>query len=275
MISQRNILFFDSGLGGLTVYRAAVALLPRTNFIYVADDAAFPYGAWPEDKLSSRILAVMEDLICRHRPDLVVVACNTASTLVLAGLRTRFPMPFVGTVPAIKPACAMSRSKLVSVLGTRATVAREYTRSLIRDFAQGCSMTLHGSAHLATLAERHLRGEAIEDAEIAAEIAPCFVTQDERRTDTLVLACTHYPLLAERIAGLAPWPVALVDPAPAIARQVAKMAAGREAGPGEAGKRQGLIEFTSGAVPALPLLKALESFGLSPAGAPSLSAADV
>ena len=128
-----------------------------------------------------------------------MVACNTASTLVLAPLREKFQVPFVGTVPAIKPACSSSNSRLVSVLGTEATVKREYTRKLIREHGNDCALTLVGSPRLAELAEAALKGETVTDDEIAAEIAPCFVEADGARTDTVVLACTHYPLLLDRL----------------------------------------------------------------------------
>jgi glutamate racemase len=126
-------------------------------------------------------------------------------------------------VPAIKPACASSKTKRVSVLGTRGTVAREYTKRLIHDFAQGCEVTLVGSAELASLAESALSGNAVRDADIATELAPCFVESGDARTDTVVLACTHYPLLLDRLTRLAPWPVDWIDPAPAIARRVADL----------------------------------------------------
>src|SRR5690242_2454320 len=129
-----SILVFDSGLGGLTVYREIAKLRPDANFVYAADDAFFPYGDHGAAELVERVVAVMARLIAAHDPALVVIACNTASTLVLPQLRARFSVPFVGTVPAIKPACVASTTKRVSVLGTRATVAREYTRALIRDF---------------------------------------------------------------------------------------------------------------------------------------------
>ena len=128
MTAAPTILVFDSGLGGLTVFRDVVAARPDARFVYAADDAFFPYGGQDETKLVARVLEVMGQLIATHRPDLVVVACNTASTLVLPQLRERYKVPFVGTVPAIKPACLTSNSKLVSVLGTEATVKREYTR---------------------------------------------------------------------------------------------------------------------------------------------------
>jgi glutamate racemase len=132
-------------------------------------------------------------------------------------------VPFVGTVPAIKPACASSKTKRVSVLGTKGTVKREYTRRLIDDFAQGCEVTLVGSAELASLAESALSGHDVRDEDIAAELAPCFVGDGTDRTDTVVLACTHYPLLLDRLQRLAPWPVDWIDPAPAIARRVSDL----------------------------------------------------
>src|SRR5258707_1926871 len=143
--------------------------------------------------------------------------------MVMSHLRGEYKVPFVGTVPAIKPACASSKTRRVSVLGTKGTVKREYTRKLIHDFAQGCEVTLVGSPELASLAEAALSGIEVSDKDIAAELAPCFVgdgASDVHRTDTVVLACTHYPLLMDRLVRLAPWPVAWIDPAPAIARRV-------------------------------------------------------
>jgi len=224
--SPPTILVFDSGLGGLTVLREIVAARPDAHYVYVADDAFFPYGHHSEEGIIARVVPLIGELIRKHTPDLVVIACNTASTLVMSHLRERYEVPFVGTVPAIKPACAQSRTKRVSVLGTKGTVKREYTKALIRDFAQGCEVTLVGSAALASLAEAALSGTEVRDAEIAAELKPCFVGDGERdpaRTDTVVLACTHYPLLMDRLVKLAPWPVDWIDPAPAIARRVSDL----------------------------------------------------
>jgi glutamate racemase len=257
--SSPTILVFDSGLGGLTVFREVVKARPDAHYVYVADDAFFPYGAHAEAALIERVGGVIAELIAEQRPDLVVIGCNTASTIVLPHLRARFAVPFVGTVPAIKPACAASRSKRVSVLGTEATVAREYTKTLIRDFAQNCEVTLVGSPRLAPIGEAALRGEPVDDAAIAAEIAPCFVDGGGRRTDTVVLACTHFPLLTDRLIRLAPWPVDWIDPAPAIARRVIDLvgpaAAGAAAPPAQA-------IFTSGRAPSPALAAALAGFGL-------------
>lgn len=242
MASAPALLVFDSGLGGLTVHREIVRLRPDARIAYAADDEGFPYGGWNPQELSRRIVGVVGALIEQHHPGLVVIACNTASTIALADLRKAYSLPFVGTVPAIKPACASSRSKQVSVLGTEATVALEYTRGLIRDFAQGCTVTLVGSKRLAPFAEGELRGMPASDDDIRAEIAPCFVEQDGARTDTVVLACTHYPLLLERLQRLSPWPVSFVDPAPAIARRVAELIGP----PGAASAAPGVFQCTSG-----------------------------
>jgi glutamate racemase len=258
MVDSPTILVFDSGLGGLTVFREVAAARPDARFVYVADDANFPYGGLAEGDLVGRVVALMGKLIEAHRPDLVVIACNTASTLVLPVLRKRFSLPFVGTVPAIKPACAASLTRRVSVLGTEATVAREYTRALIRDYAQGCAVTLVGSTKLAALAEAELRGEPVPDTAIRPEIEPCF-RDDGGRTDIVVLACTHYPLLLDRFRTLSPWPVTFIDPAPAIARRVVDLI-----GPASDGRSapSARTVFTSGRRPPPALATALAGFGL-------------
>ena len=169
-------------------------------------------------------------------------------------------------LPAIKPACAQSKTKRVAVLGTQGTVHREYTMALIREFAAGCEVELIGSSKLAALAEAELAGSAASDAAIAAEIAPCFVEQDGRRTDAVVLACTHYPLLLDRFKANAPWPVDWIDPAPAIARRVADLLHERPAASGPAPPPE--IAFTSGRAPSPTLAKALAAYGFKPARQP-------
>ncbi|MGH6813776.1 MAG: glutamate racemase, partial [Methylocella sp.] len=199
-------------------------LLPDAQIIYAADNAAFPYGELGEDALVARVLTVMDRLIALCGPDAVVIACNTASTLSLPHLRARFPkISFIGTVPAIKPAASLSRSGLISVLATPGTVARDYTRELVRTYAAHCAVTLAGSRVLAPLAEAFMQGKHVSDAALAREIAPAFVTSGDLRTDCIVLACTHYPLLLGHFERLAPWPVAWIDPAPAIARRAGQV----------------------------------------------------
>lgn len=257
--SRQKILVFDSGLGGLTVYRAIRALRPDADFLYLGDDALFPYGALAPDVLIERVNAVIGEAMADFAADCIVIACNTASTLVLPHLRACYAIPIVGTVPAIKPAAAMTQTGMISVLATPGTVSRDYTQELIRDFAGGVDVTLVGSKALAGLAERALRGEAVTDAAIRAELTPCFVEKDASRTDVVVLACTHYPLLLERFTALAPWPVEWIDPAPAIARRVVQVI-GESRVEGEGACR---ATFTAGWPEAPDLVLALVRDGFS------------
>ncbi|HEY3622128.1 MAG TPA: glutamate racemase [Roseiarcus sp.] len=255
-------LVFDSGLGGLSVLAEIRRLRPDVQIVYAADDAAFPYGRLSEAALVARVETVMARLIGETEPDIVVIACSTASTLALPPLRAAYPrLPFVGTVPAIKPAAAASRSRLISVLATRGTVARDYTHALVHDHAANCEVTLVGSPLLAVIAERVMRGEGVEDGEIEREIAPCFVQRNGRRTDQIVLACTHFPLILDKLERLSPWPVGFVDPAPAIARRLdALITAAR---PGVSAGREGTAIFTSGDEPPPSLQKTLRRHGLT------------
>ncbi len=258
-MSAPRILIFDSGVGGLSVAAEVRAALPGAEIIYVADDAGFPYGGWEEQALSDRIVVLMGDLIAAHKPDLVVIACHTASTLVLPPLRAKFGVPFVGTVPAIKPAAQRTKSGLFSVLATPGTIKRDYTRALVEEFASSRSVTLVGSAHLASIAEAFMRGDAVADADIAKEIAPAFVEKDGKRTDMIVLACTHYPFLLPQLRRLAPWPVEWIDPAPAIAQRVVSLAAGMG---GQTGTGGGQAINTSGKPWGAALMPRLEALGL-------------
>jgi glutamate racemase len=217
------VLVFDSGAGGMSVARQIRSLLPQLPLCYVADDAGFPYGDWPEEALSAHCVELLVRLVDELRPCAVVIACNTASTLVLAPLRARLSIPVVGTVPAIKPAAEISPSGLVTVLATPATVVRDYTFDLIRRFAPDTAITLVGARRLARLAEAAIAGKDVDREVLAQEIAPCFVTKNGARTDVVVLACTHYPLLLDEMKRVAPWPVDWLDPAPAIARRLANV----------------------------------------------------
>jgi len=265
-ISRRaaRLLFIDSGLGGLTVLRAARASMPEACVRYIADDAGFPYGSKSDAELIARLIALIAPAAREFAPDCIVLACNTASTIALEALRRSFTVPIVGTVPAVKPAAALTRSGLVSVLATPATVAREYTRALIGRFGAGARFTLTGAPALAALAEAYASGGSVNGEAIAREIAPAFVEADGTKTDVVVLGCTHFPLLLERLDALAPWPVVWLDPAPAIARRIANVLA--EAGHivGVGAKRSlGEIRFTSGQRPSPALLRLLKSHHLT------------
>lgn len=259
MAEPAPVLVFDSGIGGITVAREIRRLMPGLPLVYAADDAGFPYGAWEAEALTRHCTDVVVRLAGELRPAAVVIACNTASTLVLPPLRAALACPVVGTVPAIKPAAERTRSGLVSVLATPGTVTRDYTFDLIRRFAPDVAITLVGARHLAGLAEEALLRGWLDRAALAAEIAPCFVEKDGRRTDVVVLACTHFPLLAPHMAQIAPWPVDWLDPAPAIARRLRDVlvASGAATGEGCAAAPVRVLA-TSGAdlTPVLELLSA-------------------
>jgi glutamate racemase len=253
-----RVLMFDSGLGGLTVFAPLVGLRPDLDIVYLADDAAFPYGRWADDALIARIEDVIGAALAAFSPDLVVIACNTATTIALGRLRESFPStPFVGTVPAIKPAAAASQSKRISVLATEATVAREYTRKLIAAHAGDCEVTLVGAGGLARQAERHMRGLAVDGDIVAGEIAPAFVEVEGIRTDQIVLACTHFPLLLDVLKAQAPWGVAFVDPGEAIARRVDALLTR----PGTTAPGRRNVALTSTAALERPLQRHLASLG--------------
>lgn len=259
-MERRPILFFDSGIGGLSVVKEARVLLPEHPYIYVADDAAFPYGAWEEDALRERLVSLFGQLIGRFRPVLIVIACNTASTLAIADLRAAYPdETFVGTVPAIKPAAERTHSGIVSVLATPGTVKRQYTRDLIGTYAGKCHVRLVGSERLAELAEQYMREGHVDEALVRNEIAPCFMELDGRRTDIVVLACTHYPFLVNRMRKMAPWPVDWIDPAEAIARRALALVPPLSGG---ASVQADTAFFTSGKPPA-SLKRLMRGFGFS------------
>jgi glutamate racemase len=203
----------------------------------------------------------MERLIGLHDPDLVIIACNTASTIVLPHLRERFSVPFIGTVPAIKPAAQTTKTGYVTVLATPGTVARDYTRDLVETYAAGCKVNLVGSRRLAGIAEAEMAGEPVPDDELMAELQPCFVADEGGRTDVVALACTHYPLLLPRFQALAPWPVNWIDPAPAIARRVTQLIGSPVPGH-EADENEAMAVFTSGAGISAALRGALLDKGL-------------
>lgn len=214
-----TILVFDSGVGGLSVLREARMLIHNHQFIYIGDDAGFPYGDWEGEALTHRIVGLFETLIKEYEPSLAIIACNTASTQIMPALRSRFSIPFVGIVPAIKPAAERTSSGHISVLATPGTIARKYTLDLIDQFASHVEVKLVGATKLARLAEEHLQGIEIDTDLLKQEIAPCFVENENKRTDIITLGCTHYPFLLNEMRKLAPWPVDWLDPAEAVARQ--------------------------------------------------------
>lgn len=218
-----SVLVFDSGIGGLSVMREARLLMHEQKFVYVGDDAGFPYGDWEEQALIQRMVGLFETLVERFKPSIAIVACNTASTLIMPALRERFSIPFVGIVPAIKPAAERTASGLVTVLATPGTVSRPYTLNLIKEYASECEVKLVGATQLARMAENHMQLQAIDTQLLREEIRPCFVQRGHRKTDIVTLGCTHYPFLVNEMRKLAPWPVDWLDPANAVAQQARRM----------------------------------------------------
>ncbi len=215
------VLLFDSGVGGLSVLDPVRAALPERAVVYAADNAGFPYGTKTEAEIAGRVPALLGRLVERYRPALVVIACNTASTIALAAVRAALDVPVVGTVPAIKPAAARSLTRVIGVLGTAATVRQPYVDRLAAEFATDCTVVRHGSARLVEIAEAKLRGVPPDPSDVAAELAGLLDAPGGERVDTVVLACTHFPLLQDELAAAAPWPLAFVDGGEGIARRVA------------------------------------------------------
>lgn len=216
------ILIFDSGVGGLSVVSPLRRWLPDAALAYACDNAMMPYGTRPDDWLVKRILSVCSAAVTASGCSVLVVACNTASTLALDVLRDRLAVPVVGTVPAIKPAAASSRSRHIGLLATSATVSRPYTDRLIREFAADCRVTRVAADALVAQAEWLLAGETPDRAIIRDATAPLWAAED---LDTVVLGCTHFPLLSAYIAEAAPRGVRLIDSGEAIARRTAQVIA--------------------------------------------------
>lgn len=214
-----RILIFDSGVGGLSIFAEVQRQVPAAELVFASDSAGFPYGIRSETDLTNRVEEVISALINEVKPDIVIIACNSASTVVLPIIRSRFETPFVGVVPAIKPAVALSHNRSIGLIATPATVSRAYTKQLIEEFAQGCKVEMLGSSELVYLAEEKLRGKPISVEKIAEIIAPLFAATVEQPLDTIVLACTHFPLLREELELAAPRQVQWIDSAEAIARR--------------------------------------------------------
>ena len=218
--SPSRILIFDSGVGALSVFQEIRRALPDIHCSLAFDNAQFPYGTLSESKLIERVIRVVGELIKQTDPELAVIACNTASTLVLNELRKGFDIPFVGVVPAIKPAARLSSSQSIGLLATPATIERSYTENLIEDFAPNCEILRIGSTDLVYMAEQKLRGRAVDLARLAEIVAP-FVAKAE--LDSLVLACTHFPLLREELSKVLPERIQMVDSGSAIAQRVVSL----------------------------------------------------
>ncbi len=219
MSAVPTVLVFDSGVGSLSIGGEIHRRLPHLKLIYAMDSGGFPYGEWEEAALSAHICATITALVEQTRPDLLVVACNSASTTVLPALRSQLTLPVVGVVPAIKPAAALSHSRVIGLLATPGTVRRQYTAQLINDFAADCCVLSVGSSALAPAIERQF-WEGVDHPALYQTLAAEFAGHPRaREMDTLVLACTHFPLVATQLREYFPG-VDFVDSGEAIARRV-------------------------------------------------------
>jgi glutamate racemase len=256
MDASAPLLFFDSGIGGLSVLEPTLRLLPNASIVYCADSAGFPYGRKSDAELASRIPALLGRLVERFHPRLAVIACNTASTIALDHVRSALDLPVVGTVPAIKPAAEMSKSRVIGVLGTEATVRQPYVDDLAARFAADCTIIRHGSPELVELAEAKLGGDEISVEAVRHAAQPLFDAPGGDRIDTVVLACTHFPLLEDELRS-AFSNISYVHGGEGIARRIAYLT--REQ-PWPTSPSEGLMLFTS--VARTPSLNALARYGI-------------
>ena len=221
------LLLFDSGVGGLSVLRKVRAALPLAPVIYVADNAGLPYGDKTEAQIAARVSGLLGRLTERLRPRLVCIACNTASTIALASVREVLEVPIVGTVPAIKPAAAMTKTGVIGLLGTAATIRQSYVDRLEAEFAAGKTLLRHGAPELVAAAEAKLRGEAVEPAVYTRAVQALRNMPGGDRIDTVVLACTHFPLVEDELAQAFGPGVQFVDGSDGIARRIAFLTQGQ------------------------------------------------
>jgi glutamate racemase len=222
------ILLFDSGVGGLTVLAEVRKLLPQAPVIYAADNAGLPYGTKTEAQVAARVAGLLGRMTERFRPRLVCIACNTASTIALGMVREVLEVPIVGTVPAIKPAAALTRSGVVGLLGTEATIRQGYVDRLEAEFAAGKRLLRHGAGELVAAAEAKLRGEAMDPAVFARAAAGLRDQPGGGEIDTVVLACTHFPLVETELAAAFGPGVRFVHGAEGIARRIAHLTTGQD-----------------------------------------------
>lgn len=221
MKTLANILIFDSGVGGLSVFQEIQTQLPRLNYVYLFDNEAYPYGELKPEILISRVTSLVCAMVERLNIDMVIIACNTASTIVLPSLRQRLTIPVVGVVPAIKPAALISK-KSIGLMATPATVDRQYTHDLIEKFSPSIPVRLLGTTRLVTMAEEKLRGKVVDMTELKGILTPLI-----GQVDVVVLGCTHFPLLRDEIQTVLGLDVILIDSGKAIAKRVRELLKGK------------------------------------------------
>ncbi|WP_096085847.1 glutamate racemase [Agaribacterium haliotis] len=201
MSKPLRIAIYDSGAGGLSIAKELKQRKHNCTLIYLADKALFPYGSQSDERLIHRATQLMQKLHNHYQPDAVIIACNTASTLLLPHLRERWHTPFIGVVPAIKPAAAASKNKSIAILATEATVQRDYVQQLIHDFAKGQHIKMHACPELVDMAEDYIQRGQFCQNRLGKRIEE--ICKEEPAPDHLVLACTHFPILKSEITSIA------------------------------------------------------------------------
>ncbi len=249
-------LVFDSGVGGLTIADELRKAAPDWIVDYAADSGFFPYGVKSDEELRARLPALCAALVDIAKPDVLVIACNTASTLSLGDIRAAVTIPVVGTVPAIKPAAEQTRTGVIGILATPGTVRRAYLDDLERQFGQGKTVIRRGSAGLVDIAERAVRGQPVDQSQVAYAVAPMFDGLEGQLIDIVVLACTHFPLIRKEIQAACPPHVRLIDTGEAVARQALRVAPKTPRPEGEA-----IAYVTGGAANRAAMAPALARFG--------------
>lgn len=210
-------------MGGLSIFETIRRLLPSLSIVYGCDNRNFPYGPKTPDQVTQCIESLAIKTQTRFNPSLLVVACNTASTVALESLRGKLPIPVVGVVPAIKPAALKTKTRVIGLLATPGTVERSYTHQLIKDHATHCEVIKVGSTKLVEMAEDKLRGNEIAIEEIQSEIAPLFSEGTLSKIDVIILGCTHFPLLLPELIKAAPKKVDWIDSSEAVASRVSQL----------------------------------------------------
>lgn len=253
------ILLFDSGVGGLSVLAELRRALPQAPVIYAADNGGLPYGTKTEAEVAARVCGLLGRMSERFRPRLICIACNTASTIALSMVRDVLNVPIVGTVPAIKPAAECTQSGTIGLLGTAATIRQPYVDRLEAEFAAGKRLLRFGAGELVGAAEAKLRGEPVDRAVIARAVAGLRDQPGGDEIDTVVLACTHFPLLVSELGEAFGAKVRFVDGAAGIARRIVHLTQGQSFARSQAD----LALFTKQDDSFAALAPALQEYGLA------------
>lgn len=220
-MADKQLLIFDSGVGGLSIFQEVIKQSDNVNCYYLSDNAYFPYGELGEKQLINRLTTLLNEFVKKYPVDMIIIACNSASTVALESLRGCFSIPVVGVVPAIKPASLATQNGLIGLVATPATIKREYTKHLISEFAENKTVLNIGSTLLVKLAEQKLQGKLLDKKCLEAVFKPWLIL--DVIPDTLVLGCTHFPLLKPEIEVLFKGQVKLVDSGEAIAKRVSSL----------------------------------------------------